>query len=52
MADEDGYINRPVVDLSLEMTNMIAAQRLFGLNLAMHRTGVDTYRAALQIGTG
>lgn len=51
LADADGYINRPVVDLSLEMTNMMAAQRLFSMNLAVHRTGIDTYRQALNIGS-
>lgn len=50
MADAEGFITRPVVDLSLEMTNMLAAQRLFQLNLAVHRTGLDTYRQALQVG--
>lgn len=51
LADGEGYVTRPVVDVGLEMTNMMAAQRLFQLNLAMHRTGVETYKQALSIGS-
>lgn len=51
LADDEGYVTRPVVDMTLEMSNLIAAQRLFGMNLAVHKTGVDTYRHALQIGS-
>jgi flagellar basal-body rod protein FlgC len=50
LADEDGYVVRPVVDLSKEMADMIAAQRSYQMNLQVIRTNEETYQAALRIG--
>lgn len=50
-ADERGYVIRPHVELSVEMTNMILATRSYQANLRMLETARDTYRSALQIGT-
>ena len=49
-ASEDGYVVRPVVELSKEMADMIAAQRSYQLNLQVIRTNEETYQAALKIG--
>jgi flagellar basal-body rod protein FlgC len=50
LATEDGYVVRPVVDLSKEMADMIAAQRSYQMNLQVVRTSEETYQAALRIG--
>ena len=50
LANEDGYVVRPVVDLSKEMTDMIAAQRSYQMNLQVIKTNEETYQAALRIG--
>ena len=50
LADEGGYVTRPQVDLSEEMTHMLAAQRLYQANLAMIQQARDTYSSALSIG--
>lgn len=52
LADADGYITRPVVDLTTEMTNLVVAQRLFQINLTTHQAGVEAYKTALRIGSG
>ena len=50
MADTDGYVTRPVVDMTEQMTNSMVAQRLFQANLSIHSSVRDAYRSALQIG--
>jgi flagellar basal-body rod protein FlgC len=50
LATEDGYVVRPVVDLSKEMADMIAAQRSYQMNLQVIKTNEETYQSALQIG--
>jgi flagellar basal-body rod protein FlgC len=50
LADADGYVTRPVVDMTEEMTAMIIAQRMYQANLSVHQQVRDSYRAALQIG--
>ena len=52
LADADGYVTRPVVDLTEEMTNRVVAQRMFQVNLSVHSAGMEAYRAALRIGEG
>jgi len=52
LADGDGYVTRPQVDLSEEMTHMLVAQRLYQANLAMIQQARDTYSSALSIGKG
>lgn len=52
LADAQGYITRPVVDMTTEMTNLMVAQRLFQINLTTHQAGVEAYRSALRIGSG
>ncbi len=50
LADERGYVLGSNVDLSVEMTDMIIAQRSYQANLKMIEVATDTYRAGLQIG--
>ncbi len=52
LADGEGYVTRPKVDLSEEMTNMLMANRLYGANLSVMQQARDSYQAALQIGRG
>jgi flagellar basal-body rod protein FlgC len=50
LADGNGYVTRPVVDLSTEMTNMLVATRLYQANLSVLSSARDAYQAALSIG--
>ena len=50
LADENGYVTRPKVELATEMTNMLMAQRLYQANIAVAQQARDSYMAALQIG--
>ena len=50
LADANGNVTRPVVDLAVEMTNMIMASRSFQVNERTIETARDMYQAALQIG--
>ncbi len=53
-ADQDGptagMVKRPVVDMSVEMTNMMIAQRSYQANLSVIDRVRDSYKAALSIG--
>lgn len=51
LADKDGYVIRPVVDMGTEMTNLMMASRLYQANLQVMQTARDSYQAALSIGT-
>jgi flagellar basal-body rod protein FlgC len=50
LADADGYVTRPVVDLGTEMTNMLVAQRLYQANLSVMSAAREAYQSALEIG--
>lgn len=50
LANEAGYVLGANVDLSVEMTNMLIAQRSYQANLKMVEVATDTYRSGLQIG--
>lgn len=50
LADEEGYIVRPLVDLTAQMTDLIIAQRSYAANLRVMETGRDAYQAALRLG--
>lgn len=52
LADERGYVTRPKVDLTEEMTNMIMASRLYQANLTVMQQARDSYATALRIGAG
>lgn len=50
LADKDGYVTRPQVDMATEMSNMMLASRLYQANLSVMQTARESYQAALQIG--
>jgi flagellar basal-body rod protein FlgC len=52
LADKAGYVTRPKVDLTEEMTNMLMAQRLYQANLSVMQTARDSYQQALKLGSG
>ncbi len=52
LADPEGYVTRPKVDLSQEMTNMLMASRLFQANISVMQQARETYASALRIGSG
>lgn len=50
LADEEGYLVRPVVDLAAQMTDMLIAQRAYQTNARSMQASKEAYEAALQIG--
>jgi flagellar basal-body rod protein FlgC len=52
LADDKGYVTRPKVDLTEEMTNMLMATRLYQANLSVMQQARDSYSQALRIGAG
>ncbi len=52
LADSRGYVTRPKVDLTEEMTNMLMASRLYQANLSVMQQARDSYQQALRLGNG
>jgi flagellar basal-body rod protein FlgC len=52
MADTDGYVRRPDIDLGSQMAQMIMAQRAYQANLSMVDRARDSYTAAINLGKG
>lgn len=50
LADQQGYVRYPDVDMSSQMTQLIMAQRGYEANAAVVDRAKATYEAALQIG--
>ncbi len=50
LADENGYIKFPDIDLGEQMSNLIMAQRGYQANAAVVDRAKESYQAALQIG--
>jgi flagellar basal-body rod protein FlgC len=50
LADEQGYVRYPDIDMSGQMTQLIMAQRAYQANAAVVDRAKETYQAALQIG--
>lgn len=50
LADEDGYVRYPEVDMASQMSQLIMAQRGYQANAAVVSRATDAYQAALQIG--
>jgi flagellar basal-body rod protein FlgC len=50
LADENGLVRMPDIDLSSQMSNLIMAQRGYEANAAVVDRAKSTYEAALQIG--
>ena len=52
LADADGMVRYPDVDLSSEMTQLIMAQRGYQANLSSVDRAREAYQAVLQLGRG
>jgi len=50
LADEDGMVRMPDIDLAEQMTSLIIAQRAYQANAAVVDRARETYLAGLQIG--
>ncbi|HMO11904.1 MAG TPA: flagellar basal body rod protein FlgC [Actinotalea sp.] len=50
LADEQGYVRYPDIDMSTQMTSLIMAQRAYQANAAVVERAKESYQAALQIG--
>ena len=49
-ADANGMVRYPGVDMGVEMTNMVAAQRGYQANISALTAAKEAYQAALRIG--
>jgi flagellar basal-body rod protein FlgC len=52
MADQNGYVRYPDIDLGSQMGQLIMAQRGYEANLSVVDRAKDAYEAALNIGKG
>jgi len=52
LADSEGYVRRPDIDLGSQMAQMIMAQRAYQANLAVVDRARDSYTAAINLGKG
>ncbi len=52
LADAEGYVKYPDIDLGEQMSQMIMAQRGYQANLAVVERATSAYQAALQLGKG
>ena len=52
LADADGYVRYPDIDLGDQMTQLLMAQRGYQANLATIRSATEAYQQALQLGKG
>ena len=50
LADADGMVRTPAMDMSVQMTSLVQAQRGFQASVQVTKTAQDSYNAALQIG--
>jgi flagellar basal-body rod protein FlgC len=50
LANEEGLVQGPLVDMTGQMSDMIIAQRAYQINLKVISTAYDSYKSALQIG--
>lgn len=50
LADADGIVTMPVVDMAGQMTDLIIANRSYQVNLKTVETGREAYQAALRLG--
>jgi flagellar basal-body rod protein FlgC len=52
LADKDGYVRYPDIDLGSQMTQLMMAQRGYQANLAVVDRAKQAYEQAIQIGHG
>lgn len=50
LADEDGMVTKPLVDLGSQMVDMMVAQRGYQANLRTVESAKEAYQAALRLG--
>lgn len=50
LADAEGYVRLPDIDMASQMSQLIMAQRGFQASVQTTKNAQDTYNAALQIG--
>jgi flagellar basal-body rod protein FlgC len=50
LADAEGYVRYPDIDMAAQMSSLIMAQRGYQANAAVVDRAKETYQAALQIG--
>jgi len=50
LADEDGYVRNPSIDMSSQMSQLIMAQRGYQASVQVTKFAQDSYSSALQIG--
>ncbi|GAA3149807.1 flagellar basal body rod protein FlgC [Planomonospora alba] len=50
LADENGYVRYPDIDLGSQMSQLMMAQRGYQANLSVVDRAYDAYQAALQLG--
>lgn len=50
LADTQGYIRRPDIDLGAQMGQMIMAERAYQANISLVDRARDAYNAAIQLG--
>lgn len=50
LADAEGYVRLPEVDMASQVSQLIMAQRGFQASVQVTKNAQDTYNAALQIG--
>ena len=52
LADKDGYVKYPDIDLGDQMTELMIAQRGYQANVTAITRATDAYQAALRLGKG
>ena len=52
LADTEGYVRRPDIDLGGQMAQMIMAQRSYQANLSVVDRARESYPAAINLGKG
>jgi flagellar basal-body rod protein FlgC len=52
MANEDGYVRYPDIDMGDQMVSLMMAQRGYQANLAVVERATNAYQAALRLGKG
>jgi flagellar basal-body rod protein FlgC len=52
LADANGYVRRPDIDMSEQMGNLIMAQRAFEANANLVDREAEVYKSAIDIGKG
>ncbi len=52
LADANGYVRAPEIDLASQMTQLVMAQRGFQASVQVTKNAQENYQSALQIGRG